>query len=158
MSSREVSIGTDHLQRLANQLDQGGDKAVELGWHSPEPANHQRTGKLECVDAVDTVFLTLDRLDLLRSLPTQRLGDVEYQCIGMDVLLYRMGYQPRTFGKVALTEMTPPEHHESTWIDDAVLSHMGTVVPMIKEAAKSEERAALRTRLMQVISFAEMAC
>jgi len=91
MFSWEAATGANHLERLAKQRDQGGDKAVKLGRNSPEPANHQRTGMLECVDTVDSVFLTLDWLHLLRSLPAQRLRDVEYQCLGMDVLLYRMG-------------------------------------------------------------------
>ena len=72
---------------------------VELARNSLEPANHQRTGMLECIDAVSCVFLTLDRIRLLRSLPTQRLRDVEYQGLGMDVLLYRMGVNRKRRGQ-----------------------------------------------------------
>ena len=40
---------------------------------------------------------------------------------------------------------------ESAWIEEAVVNHMATIVPIITDLDFFDERAALRTRLLQRI-------
>jgi DNA invertase Pin-like site-specific DNA recombinase len=49
----------------------------------------------------------------------------------------------------ALREMTPPDNNETLWIDEALENHMAKVMPTILDLSQSDERAALRTHLMQ---------
>jgi hypothetical protein len=51
--------------------------------------------------------------------------------------------------EAALREMTPPDNSETQWIDEVLENHMATVMPTILDLSQSDERAALRTHLMQ---------
>lgn len=50
-----------------------------------------------------------------------------------------------------LLELGPRHSEESKWIEEAVENHMATIVPILTELDLSDERAALRTRLLQRI-------
>jgi DNA invertase Pin-like site-specific DNA recombinase len=125
----------EHLLMRGDQLSATAEQAQEAAQLRHDALSGQLAGvekrKAILLDSLESGMLTLaevqPRLDRIRAETTELQSQLQ----------------------VALTEMTPPEHHESTWIDDAVLSHMGTVVPVIKDSSKSDERAALRTRLMQ---------
>jgi DNA invertase Pin-like site-specific DNA recombinase len=125
----------EHLLMRGDQLSATAEQAQEAARLRHDALSGQLASvdkrKAILFDSLESGMLTLaevqPRLDRIRAETTELQSQLQ----------------------VALTEMTPPEHHESSWIDDAVLSHMDTVVPVIKDMSKSDERAALRTRLMQ---------
>ena len=127
----------EHLLMRGEQLNATIEQAQEVARqrHSALTGElaHVETRKTTLIDSLENGLLTASevqpRLDRIRS----ELAHLQAQL------------------DTALKEMTPPDVQDMSWIEDSLQCQMEIILPVIMDASetKADERAALRTRLLQ---------
>ncbi len=123
MAGEQLSASAEHEQEAARQQHEALSAQI----------THVETRKTTLIDSLESGLLTpaevQPRLDRIR-------GEVAQLRAQLDV---------------ALAAMKRPGPEDGGWLVEAMESHMAIVVPTITEVSKSDERAALRTLLLQRI-------
>ena len=125
----------EHLLAAGETLSDAADQQQALAHHQYEAASAQladaEVRKAKLIDALENGVLSLAEIQ-------PRLDRIRGEMV-----------QWETQRDAARVGMKGPDTQDDVWLLDAVESHMAEVISILTDDGRADERAALRTRLLQ---------